>query len=212
MNSHASCRLWRPTILVGAVLVSLLGFLGGCALTGAGSAAPPASQAVAQPPAMLGAQALAMPRSAPVSIDIPRIGASSSLVELGLNTDRTLQVPPLSQPMQAGWYKNGPTPGEPGPAVVLGHIDGDGQKGIFYRLGSLRSGDVVTIRRADGRTARFVVQRTEMVPKTNFPTEAVYGSTPDAELRVITCGGSLDRQAHSYRDNIIVFANLVPNQ
>jgi sortase family protein len=151
----------------------------------------------------------AQSQSKPVAVDIPQIGAQSSLVELGLNPDGSLQVPPVSQPLQAGWYAKGPKPGEPGPAVIAGHVDGGGQKGIFYRLHELRPGDVVDIQREDGTTARFAVQRVAEVPKNDFPTDAVYGPTPDPQLRVITCGGAFDSQAHSYNDNIIVFATLV---
>lgn len=156
-----------------------------------------------------GAQGKPMRKSDPVSVEIPKIGARSTLTKLGLNKDGTVQVPPVSQPMQAGWYSKGPTPGEKGPAVLLGHIDGAKQPGIFYRLRELKPGDEVLIRRADGSTAKFVVQRSAQVPKTDFPTEEVYGNTDQPELRLITCGGSFDRAAGSYRDNTIVYATLV---
>jgi sortase (surface protein transpeptidase) len=143
-----------------------------------------------------------------VSLRIPRIGAESSLVPLGLNADRTVQVPPVSTPMQAGWYENGPTPGEIGPAVILGHVDGDHQPGIFYRLHELRPADEILVTRQDGGTVTFTVSRVQQVSKTTFPTDAVYGDTSDAELRLITCGGAFDHAARSYRDNIIVYAVL----
>jgi sortase (surface protein transpeptidase) len=85
------------------------------------------------------------PRVEPAVVDIPKIGARSTLVPLGLNPDSTIEVPPVSQPLQAGWYSLGPAPGELGPAVLLGHVDGNKQKGIFYRLKELAAGDVVTV-------------------------------------------------------------------
>jgi sortase (surface protein transpeptidase) len=141
-------------------------------------------------------------------VDIPKIGAHSSLVPLGLNPDNTVQVPPVSTPMQAGWYSYGPTPGETGPAVILGHVDGMKQAGIFYRLRELASGDRVSVSRRDGSTARFVVTRVDRVSKDAFPTDAVYGNTAGPELRLITCGGDFDHTAHNYRDNVIVYAGL----
>lgn len=156
-----------------------------------------------------GAPAKPMRKSDPVSVEIPKIGARSTLTKLGLNKDGTVQVPPVSQPMQAGWYSKGPTPGEKGPAVILGHIDGAKKPGIFYKLRELKPGDEILVKRADGSTAKFVVQRSEQVPKTDFPTDEVYGNTSNPELRLITCGGSFDRAAGSYRDNTIVFATLV---
>ncbi|MGW5740529.1 class F sortase [Amycolatopsis sp. NPDC003861] len=141
---------------------------------------------------------------------IPRIGAQSTLVPLGLNPDGTLEVPPVSRPMQAGWYALGPTPGENGPAVIVGHVDGNRQKGVFYRLRELVPGDPVLVARKDGTTLTFVVSRVDKVDKDEFPSDAVYGDTPDPQLRLITCGGSFDRTVHSYRDNIIAYAKLKP--
>jgi hypothetical protein len=146
--------------------------------------------------------------SVPVAVRIPKIGAESSLVQLGLNPDGSVQVPPVSDPMQAGWCAGGATPGEIGPAVLLGHVDGDRQEGIFFRLHELAPGDDVFVTRKDGVVLRFTVTATNEVAKDAFPTEAVYGTTPGPELRLITCGGSFDAAAHSYVDNIVVYATL----
>jgi sortase (surface protein transpeptidase) len=110
--------------------------------------------------------------------------------------------------MQAGWFTGAPRPGAPGPAVVLGHVNGGGAAGIFARLHELTGGDEVLVRRTDGTTARFTVTRVDQVAKEHFPTEEVYGDTEGPELRLITCGGSFDRDAGSYRDNVIVYATL----
>lgn len=147
-----------------------------------------------------------LPRSEPTELWIPRIGARSSLIPLALNEDGTVEVPPVERPLQAGWYSLGPTPGEPGPAVVLGHVDGYHQPGIFYRLHELAPGDGIEISRADGTVVRFVVRKVDQVAKTHFPTDAVYGQTPGPELRLITCGGLFDPAARSYVDNIIAYA------
>ena len=144
----------------------------------------------------------------PREISIPRIDARSSLVELGLNADQTVQVPPVDAPMQAGWFTGAPRPGAPGPAVILGHVNGGGRAGIFARLHELTEGDEVLVRRTDNTTVRFTVTRVDQVSKRRFPTEEVYGNTEEPELRLITCGGSFDHDAHSYRDNVIVYAVL----
>jgi sortase (surface protein transpeptidase) len=125
-----------------------------------------------------------------------------------MNADQSMQVPPLSNPMQAGWYSLGSTPGEAGTSVIVGHVDGYSEPGIFYRLHDLRPGDRVLVTREDGTTARFEVYRTEMAPKDDFPTERVYGATARPELRLITCGGSFDWLSGNYRDNVVVFAVL----
>jgi hypothetical protein len=150
----------------------------------------------------------ALPRSKPVRVSIPAIHALSTLMPLALNPDRTIQVPPLSKPMQAGWYSLGPTPGEVGASVILGHVDGYRDPGIFFRLRELKPGNDVLVTRQDGAIARFVVYHIEQAPKSHFPTEKVYGATAHPELRLITCGGSFDQRSKTYRDNIIVFAVL----
>lgn len=187
------------TRVVAALIGALLLVLVGC---GAGDGAR-----VGAAPSPVGVvEALA--ESHPEALRIGAIDAMSTMVPLGLNEDGTVEVPSLDQPRQAGWYRYGPTPGELGPAVVLGHVNARGAEGIFARLSELAPGDEVEIDRADGRTAVFTVTRVEQISKTAFPTETVYGDTTDAELRLITCGGQLDRERHSYRDNIIVYALL----
>lgn len=149
-----------------------------------------------------------MTRSVPAQVRIPRINAQSGLIPLGLNADGTIQVPPLSRPMQAGWYRYGATPGEIGPAVLLGHVDGDGRKGIFHDLKNLAPGDEIDVGRVDGTTAVFRVNHVAEVPKSSFPTDAVYGGTATPQLRLITCGGAVNLASHSFLDNIIVYADL----
>lgn len=139
---------------------------------------------------------------------MPAIGAHSTLVPLGLNPDKTVQVPPLSAPGQAGWYSLGAIPGDPGPAVILGHVDSHAVEGIFFRLKQLKPGDVVSISRADQSTIAFRITHVDTVPKSSFPTNAVYGDTPGPEIRLVTCGGDLDTAAHSYLSNVIAWGVL----
>ena len=97
-------------------------------------------------------------------------------------------------------------PGAVGSAVIAGHIDSQAGPGVFFRLSSLRPGDRVYVRRADSTLAVFRVTVVREFPKDSFPTSAVYGPTPDSELRLITCGGIFDRQEGSYLSNTVVYA------
>lgn len=142
----------------------------------------------------------------PVEVEIPTIGVAADLVDLGLNGDRTLEVP--SDFDLAGWYTGRPPPGAVGPAIIVGHVDSREGPAVFYRLRDLAAGDEVLVHREDASTARFVVDRVERHAKYDFPTQAVYGPTDEAALRLITCGGSFDRHLSSYNDNVIVFATL----
>ena len=91
----------------------------------------------------------------------------------------------------------------------MGHIDSTSGPGVFYRLTELRSGDDVFVKRADGTTAEFRVTSIQTYLKDQFPTEKVYGPTPDAELRLITCGGAFDPATGHYLSNIVVYATEV---
>ena len=148
--------------------------------------------------------------STPTQLEIPAIGVSSSLLQLGLNPDHTVQVPPFAKDSKAGWYTGSPTPGELGPSLILGHVDSaEYGPGVFFKLGALHQGDTVDVTRADSTVAVFRVDRVASFPKDNFPTLEVYGNTDNAQLRLITCGGKFDFSARSYESNIVVFASLV---
>lgn len=161
--------------------------------------APPPSGSLAE-----GQQSSAGP-VAGYTVSIPKLNVSSPLVGLGLNADRSIQVPPLADPMQAGVYTKGPMPGQVGPAVVLAHINGNGKPGFGAGFHTLAAGDEVDVSTPTG-PVRFRVARTETVAKSAFPTAAVYSDTRDPELRLITCGGTLDRGAHNYLGQTIVYA------
>jgi hypothetical protein len=140
----------------------------------------------------------------PVRVRIPRVGIDSRLQRLGKAADGTVELP--SAAALAGWYAGGPRPGQAGPAVIIGHVDWDHGPAVFFRLAELRPGDEVDVDRADGSTARFRVERLQEVLKTQFPTDLVYAPSLTTSLRLVTCGGSFDHSAHSYRDNVIVYA------
>ncbi|MCM0674379.1 class F sortase [Micromonospora phytophila] len=166
----------------------------------------PAATRPSSPPTLAG-----MPRSQPTRIRIPRIGVDAPTTPLGLDRNQQIAVPPFNQPDTAGWYKLGPSPGETGTAVVVGHVDSRATgRAVFFRLGALKPKDTIEVLRKDGKKARFIVDGVARYPKTKLPLKQVYGHTGKAQLRVITCGGSYDKAAKSYRDNIVVFATLVP--
>jgi hypothetical protein len=143
-------------------------------------------------------------------VEIPSIGAASTLIPVGLTPDGTMAVPPVTEPLQAAWYSLGPRPGEVGPAVIVGHVDGviDGRKGrpgVFYYLDKLAPGDLIYVDREDGSRPAFVIYAVESYPKDAFPTGRVYGDTPGPEIRLITCGGVFDRDAGHYEENVVAF-------
>jgi hypothetical protein len=209
MRSHIESR--RPRLARYRALAGAAVLLTEISLGAAGCAsAPTPAPAFSAPPASTIAPPAATPTmvmSKPVRVRIPTIGVDSKLMDLTLNTDGTMNVPPDGT--EAGWYTGAPTPGELGPAIIAGHVDWGGHEGVFYHLRNLKPNEQVTVSRQDGSTAVFQVTAVEEFPKNKFPTDLVYGDINYAGLRLITCGGSFDRGAHSYNDNIVVFAHLM---
>jgi len=147
------------------------------------------------------------PVAAPVSLTIPLIGVQTKLITLGLTSAGQLQVP--STTSVAGWYTGSPQPGAIGSSIIVGHIDSVAGPGVFFRLSELTPGDKIYVKRANGSLVEFRVTSVQAYLKDHFPTEHVYGPTPDAELRLITCGGAFDAATGHYLSNIVVYATEV---
>jgi sortase (surface protein transpeptidase) len=175
-----------------------------------GDAPRPLAHSVPAPQGIFAAPPLARQAkrvARPVFLTIPRIGVHTDLITLGRTPQGTLQVP--SSTTVAGWYGGGPRPGEIGSAIIVGHIDSTQGPGVFFRLRLLRAGNLVYVRRSDGTLAVFRVTEQRMYPKSDFPTQRVYGPAPDAELHLITCGGTFDSATGSYLSNVVVYATQI---
>ena len=145
----------------------------------------------------------------PVRLEIPAIGVATGLQRLGRAGDGTVEVPRGPDQWEvAGWYEDGTRPGDPGSAVILGHVDSKAGPAVFYRLRELRPGDRVEVLRAGGSRVAFTVERVARYPKRRFPTADVYYPTLEPMLRLVTCGGAFDPASGHYTDNVIVFATL----
>ncbi|MEO3856954.1 class F sortase [Acrocarpospora sp. B8E8] len=183
-------------------------------VTGCGTADPPPAPPAAPVPvpgwsAVQGQTAIVSPpvrHAEPVTVSVPAIDVRSKLERLALDADGVMIAP--VDPAVAGWYAAGVRPGDPGPAVIAGHLDSRTGPAVFAHLGKLRRGDAVHVELADGTRVRFLIDDVRAYPKDEFPTEAVYGPTHDAQLRLITCGGTFDQARRHYADNVIAFASL----
>jgi sortase (surface protein transpeptidase) len=156
-----------------------------------------------------GPAAAPLPRSVPLRVRVPSVGIDAPLIRLGLDRDGAVAVPPMSVPTEAGWFTGDPTPGERGAAVIVGHVDTDYGRAVFYPLGNVQPGATVIVDRADKKHAEFRVTSVEVVDKNRFPAGRVYGSDDSGtpQLRIITCGGAFDGQ--HYADNLVVYTQLV---
>lgn len=160
---------------------------------------------------MTGGADMPMPTSVtPASIDIPSIGVHADhLMALGLSSDGTLETPSVKTPEVMGWYANGYQPCRPGPFVAVGHIDGNHRKGILYRLAELKPGATVTVGLNSGKSCTYRIDKLSAVKKAQFPTQEVWGGTPDAQIRLISCGGPFVGGITGYDSNLIGIGRMV---
>ncbi|MFC4036479.1 class F sortase [Streptomyces polygonati] len=211
----------RPRMMRWAAAAALLGALmmynslthaqGQAPVSGAVIPSQPVP-AVSQPSVQVPDGGPGMGRSEPTLLSIPDIGVNAPFTELSLGSDGRLQPPPEDNANLAGWYGDGPTPGERGNAIVAGHVDTRTGPAVFALLSLVKQGEGVAITRADNTVARFTVDSVETFAKDDFPDQRVYGETQDAELRIITCGGTFDHKKQDYQDNVVVFAHLDPSR
>ncbi|WP_210506046.1 sortase domain-bontaining protein [Naasia sp. SYSU D00057] len=215
---HRAARSsWRTAVAGTAVLAALTG--GAAAASAAvprpGPVVVPVSAAWAAPgieaaglqdprPLDDGAPA---PGVLPARVVIPDIAVDAELAPLALGADGVL--PPPADLDSAGWYSGSAVPGAVGPAVLAGHVDDTSRAGVFARLVELRPGARIQVLLSDGTTRDYAVTGSADVAKAEFPTESVYGPTPDSQLRLITCNGPYDFGARHYRNNLVVFATAV---
>ncbi|WP_405874560.1 class F sortase [Streptomyces sp. NBC_00005] len=148
-----------------------------------------------------------LPRSPATTLRVPSLGIDSPVIGVRVGADRQLGTPPLDKPKLVGWYQDGPSPGETGTAIAVGHRDTRTGAAVFAALAQVRAGKTIEARRADGRTAVYTVDRVRVFDKARFPDKEVYGPSKRPELRMLTCGGLFNRRT-GYTSNVVVFAHL----
>jgi sortase (surface protein transpeptidase) len=201
----------RGAVVGGVALIALV--LAGCSPSVADTTARPAEATIPAspspsapppPPAFTAVREVAR-SPVPARLRVPDLGVDAAIGPVGKAADGSVEVP--EQADDVGWYDGGARPGEPGPAVLLGHVDTTSGPAVFVRLPQARPGTVIEVVGVDGSVQRFGVDRVQSFPKTRFPTEEVYLPGLEPELRLVTCGGRFDRTTGHYVDNVVVWAS-----
>jgi LPXTG-site transpeptidase (sortase) family protein len=192
-------------------LVASIFFTAGCGAAGhddaaAQHAALPAPVITSAPMFSDASIADAVPVVDPARVIVGRLGISAKLQPIGLGAGGELLPPTYGS---AGWYRSGPEPGEPGRAVIAGHVDSKAGPDVFAALSEARQGDRIVVQLVDGTEKVFTVDSVGLYKKSAFPTDRVYGGSSTPELRLITCGGTYDRSRGGYQSNVVVFATEV---
>ena len=195
---------WWLLVLVFALLAIALFAKGTGGPRAIGPSLPPTPSSA---PVTLSVSAHPLGYSVPMEVRIPALSVRANIIRLGLEKDGTVQVP--SNTVQVGWYDLGPSPGQVGDAVLLGHVDSYRGPGVFFSLRTLKSGQHVVVTRRDGRTVTFSVISVREYAKSAFPSQLVYGNHGVSELVLVTCGGPFDHRTGHYEANIVVTSLLV---
>lgn len=166
----------------------------------AASSSPQSTNAQSGPPVLA--------KSEPLQVRVPSVGIDAKVETVGRKDDGTMETPPLDQSI-AGWYKLGPTPGELGPSIIVGHVDTYEGPAIFYRLKDIKPKEIIEVSRADGSLVKFEVTELQQFEQNNFPTDKVYGNIDHAGIRLITCGGVFNKDTQRYSHNTVVFGKMI---
>lgn len=205
---------WRGSTAVGVIAIVVCGVsLIGSAF--AGAPGPPPFYAASGESAGSGGgnnsrvSERTLPASRPTRLTVDAIGVDAPVQAVDVDRDGMLTPPSLKSPKSTGWYRRGPTPGEPGNSVLVGHVDTEASgPAVFYQLGRVKPGDLINVAREDGSTVVFRVGSVRLFPKADFPADLVYGPAERPQLRLVTCGGPFDRQRGGYLSNTVVTASL----
>ncbi|MEU6976480.1 MULTISPECIES: class F sortase [unclassified Streptomyces] len=146
----------------------------------------------------------------PRRVEIPSVGITAPVVARGLDREGAIDPPPFEMPHTVGWYGSGTRPGASGAALFVGHVDTETRPAVFYGLSAARPGATVDVTRSDGSVAEFTIEDVQVLDREGFDPRKAYGQrrADRAELRLITCGGTFDREAGAYTANVVVSAYL----
>ena len=144
---------------------------------------------------------------APIALKIPKIGVDAPIESVGLDSGGAMGSP--SNPFWTGWFDQGILPGEPGNAVIDGHLDwATVGAAVFWNLRKLGPGDKVEVEMPLKRILTFVVTHSASYPYNNAPLNEIFGPTDIPNLNLITCNGVFDRTTRNYNQRLVVFTRL----
>jgi hypothetical protein len=209
----------RDTLAMVVASMTVLGLVGLLVVTGRGGPGtpvtpPPAPEVVAPAPVTpepAPEEPLVTVRAVPLHLRIGAITVDAPVIPVGLEDDGAMEIP--DKVAEIGWYDPdglGVAPGTPGTAVLAGHVDSRTQgRGALFDLRNLKAGETIELDLSDGTTQRWLITDVIQYPKDVLPYEELFVWSGPPRLAMITCGGEFDRTARSYRDNIVVYAELL---
>lgn len=154
-----------------------------------------------------------VPAEHPRYISIPKLGISKARVQkVGLTPNNLVDVPKNIH--DTAWYDKSVTPGSGYGAVLIdGHNGGITKDGVFSKLGTLVSGDTITLERGDGKKFTYEVRENKsmtLVEANESGMKAMMKSIDeDSEgLSLITCDGNWVPRIQQFDRRIMLRAVL----
>ena len=146
-----------------------------------------------------------LPDASPLRLVIPGISVDAPVEARGLDARRNLATP--GDFNDVAWFNQGPVPGQPGNAVINGHVNWWTGSAVFTRLGELRPGDLVTVIRHDGNPVNFRVSGLRTLAATARDA-SLFAISQASTLTLITCTGPWDTALGTDSQRLLVSAAL----
>jgi sortase (surface protein transpeptidase) len=137
------------------------------------------------------------------TLRIPALGVIAAIESVTVDNKGNMAIP--QKPMDVGWYSPGVVPGDPGDAVIDGHLNWYRiPRGPFYSLSKLQVGDDIEVDTQSGTRLRFTVSvKPYSVPYTSHPA-TLFERGGKARLSLVTCSGDWDQARQTYLNREIV--------
>jgi hypothetical protein len=145
----------------------------------------------------------------PTKIDIDSINVHAPVSGTGLNQSYQVAIPPFDKPGETAWYQNSAVPGGQGSAMITGHLDTSAGPAVFKNLNRMKPGDLIKVTLSDNSQVTFQASAVSLYPKSNFPSQRVYGASDVPALNLVTCAGAYNQSAGGYLSNLVVFSRKV---
>ena len=183
------------------------------ASTSRGTQPPPVRPAVPRPatrPATLTDHLAAQQEyraATPVRVLVQAVGIDSPVDAVGVAGEGQMEIP--EEASRAGWYRFGPAPGQPGSAVLAGHVDDYlGRPGSLAALHEVEPGDEVVVVHEDGTRTSYLVRSRESVTKAELAVDRLFDREGEPRLVLVTCTGEWSEADGHYEENLVVTARL----
>jgi len=143
----------------------------------------------------------------PNRLHIPSIKLDAPVVPVGILDNGQMDVPQSSDIV--GILAPSIMPGEPGTAIMSGHVDSKTGPAIFYPLKKLKPGDPVLISNEDGQYLVFQVTSIESYITSEAPLDKIFDDTDQSLLNLITCTGKYNRKLGTHEKRLVVYTRLM---